>query len=171
MKTMKLVIGIGGSMLALALLGGRAQAQAARIVRGDLRVGAGGGAGKDVTGTWHEIIYDHQVPTPAGAPRRLLIHADGTIRLVDGSASPQPLASDKLDAASLAALKSAIAAAAGDANYVVRSGAMARTKSLSGGFAPSPGGPATSGSAALELRTRLDVMAAVLARSVVAGTR
>lgn len=165
MKTMKLAFGCVGGLLAVALVGGRAAAQVPRLVRGD------GGSAGGVTSTWHAIIYDHQVFAPAAPPRRLLIHADGTIRLVDGSARATPLASDKLDAGALASLRRDIAAAAGDANYVVRSGASVRVRSASGSFVPSPGGPATSSDAALMLKTRLDAMAAALARKIVVATR
>ncbi len=164
MKTMKLAIGTLSGVLALALLGGRANAQDPRVItRGDARGG--------VATTSHPIIYDHEVRAPAAPVRHLLIHADGTIRLVDGAASPRPLASDKLDAAALAKLKGAIAAAAGDANYVVRTGAVGRSKSLSGGLAPSPAGPATGGAAQIELRTQLDAMAVLLARRAVTSSR
>ncbi|HET6162517.1 MAG TPA: hypothetical protein VFG37_02545 [Planctomycetota bacterium] len=172
MKTMKLAFGCCGGLLAVALLGGTAQAQVGTIVRGGMRVGSGGGgAAGGVTSTWHPIIYDHQVLSPAAAPRRLLIHADGTIRLVDGSANPAPLASGKLDAGALDSLRRTIAAAAGDANYLVRSGASVRVRSASGSFVPSPSGPATRDGAALRLKTMLDAMAAALARNIVVATR
>ena len=170
MKTMKLAFGFGGSVLALAFLGGTAQAQVGTIVRGGVRVGSGGGgAAGGVTSTWHPIIYDHQVFAPAVPVRRLLIHADGTIRLVDGSANPAPLASDKLDAGALDSLRRQIAAAAGDANYLVRSGASVRVRSAAG--SPMPGNPTTGSDAKTALRTRLDAMAAALARNIVVATR
>jgi hypothetical protein len=170
MKTMKLAFGFGGSVLALAFLGGTAQAQVGTIVRGGVRVGSGGGGSAGgVTSTWHPIIYDHQVFAPAVPVRRLLIHADGTIRLVDGSGYPTPLANDKLDAGALDSLRRQIAAAAGDANYLVRSGASVRVRSVSG--SPMPGSPVTGSDAKAALRTRLDAMAAALARNIVVATR
>ena len=170
MKTMKLAFGCISGLLAVAILGGTAHAQVAGSVRGGVRVGSGGGgAAGGVTSTWHPIIYDHQVLSPAAAPRRLLIHADGTIRLVDGSANPAPLASDKLDAGALDSLRRQIAAAAGDANYLVRSGASVRVRSAAG--SPMPGNPTTGSDAKAALRTRLDAMAAALARDIVVATR
>lgn len=171
MKNMKLAIGTLSSVLALAMFGGMAQAQASGIVRGDVRVGGGGRPDRTVTSTWHPIIYDHEVLSPSAPPRRLLIHADGTIRLVEGKVNPMPLASDRLDASSLAALKRDISAAAGDANDRLRTGAAGRTKSLSGGFTPSAGGPASGSAARIALKTHLDAMAAVLARNVVVASR
>ena len=170
MKTMKLALGFGGSVLALAFLGGTAQAQVRTIGGGGggMRVGSGG-ADRSVTSTWHPIIYDHLVSAPAVPVRHLLIFADGTIRLVDGSGYPTPLASDKLDAGALDSLRRSIAAAAGDANFLVRSGASVREKSVSG--SPMPGNLSTSGDAAARLRTRLDAMAAALARNIVVATR
>ena len=168
MKTMKLAFGFGGSVLALAFLGGTAQAQVRTIVGGGMRVGSGG-ADRSVTSTWHPIIYDHLVSAPAVPVRHLLIFADGTIRLVDGSGYPTPLASDKLDAGALDSLRRSIAAAAGDANYLVRSGASVRVRSAAG--SPMPGNLSTSGDAAARLRTRLDAMASALARNIVVATR
>jgi hypothetical protein len=163
MKTMKLAFGCISGLLAVAILGGTAHAQVAGSARG------GGGAAGGVTSTWHPIIYDHQVFAPAVPVRRLLIHADGTIRLVDGSGSPTPLASDKLDAGALDSLRRQIAAAAGGANYLVRSGASVRVRSAAG--SPMPGNPATGSDAKAALRTRLDAMAATLARNIVVATR
>jgi len=168
MKTMKLAFGFGGSVLALAFLGGTAQAQVGTIGGGGMRVGSGG-ADRSVTSTWHPIIYDHLVSTPTVPVRHLLIFVDGTIRLVDGSGYPTPLASDKLDAGALDSLRRSIAAAAGDANYLVRSGASVRERSVSG--SPMPGNLSTSGDAAARLRTRLDAMAAALARNIVVAIR
>jgi hypothetical protein len=168
MKTMKLAFGFGGSVLALAFLGGTAQAQVGTIGSGGMRVGSGS-ADRSVTSTWHPIIYDHLVSAPAVPVRHLLIFADGSIRLVDGSGYPTPIASDKLDAGAFDSLRRSIAAAAGDANYLVRSGASAGVRSVSG--SPMPGNLSTSGDAAARLRTRLDAMAAALARNTVVATR
>jgi hypothetical protein len=167
MKTMKLAFGFGGSVLALAFLGGTAQAQVGTIGGGGMRVGSSG-ADRSVTSTWHPIIYDHLVSAPAVPVRHLLIFADGTIRLVDGSGYPTPLASDKLDAGAFDSLRRSIAAAAGDANYLVRSGASAGVRSVSGSLVPSPSGPATRAAAERRLKTMLDAMAAALARNIVA---
>ncbi len=153
MKTMKLALGGCVGMLALALVAGTAQAQASRVVRGG-GVATGGssrGAAGGVTNTWHAIIYDQEVLAPA-MPRRLLIYDDGTIKLFDSAASPNPIGSGRLDASAMASLRLMI-------------GAAARATSSS---APVPGGRTADSSAALALKTRLGQIAADLARNVVA---
>ena len=152
MKTMKLALAGCVGLLVVALVAGNAQAQT-RVVRGGglATGGSSRGAAGDVSNTWHPIIYDHQVVAPAMPPRRLLVYADGTVKLFDGAGSPNPIGAGRLDASAMASLRLLI-------------GAASRSVSTS----PAPGGRTADSSAALALKTRLGVIAADLARNALA---
>jgi len=78
MKTMKLAIGIGGAVMAMAALAASSPAQVAGG-------GAAGGGGRGViTRLIRPIIYEYDTMAPNPVRRRhLTVHADGAATLVD----------------------------------------------------------------------------------------